>query len=85
MHRWRVSLLDIESTLRHVCNKVLSDTSSDMGERQARARALVLMGRVFKHYGSAGAIKKMDFASHVESVGQRLAEEAHAENAQYED
>ena len=78
-------MLDIESTLRHVCNKVLSDTSTEMGERQARARALVLMGRVFKAYGSAGAIKKMDFASHVESVGQRLAEEAHAENAQYED
>ena len=25
---WRVSLLDIESTLRHVCNKVLTDSSS---------------------------------------------------------
>jgi len=73
---WRVSLLDVESTLRHACNKVLADASSDGEVRMRRAKALVTMGRVFKAYGSAGAVKKMDFKRHVDEVGQRMAETA---------
>ena len=62
---WRVSMLDIESTLRHACNKVLSDQSVDKSLRKNRARGLVVMGRVFQTYGSADALKEINFASHM--------------------
>lgn len=71
---WRVSLLDIESTLRHVCNKVLSDASTEAGERMKRARALVAMGRVFKSYGSIDAVRKMDMRAHFSEVGARMGD-----------
>ena len=64
---WRVSMLDIESTLRHACNKVLSDQSVDKDARKARAKGLVLMGRVFQAYGSADALKTTDFSQHIRS------------------
>ena len=70
---WRVSLLDIESTLRHACNKVLSDQSVDKAALKARARALVLMGRIFQSYGSADALKSVDFSQHMQQVGERMA------------
>jgi len=76
---WRVSMLDIESTLRHACNKVLSDQSADKAARRNRARGLVVMGRVFQSYGSPDALKTVDFAKHVESVGQKVQEEMVAE------
>lgn len=73
---WRVSLLDIEATLRHACNKVLSDQSVSKEVRRARARALVIMGRVFCAYGSADALKTTDFQAHMQQVGERMAEKA---------
>ena len=82
---WRVSMLDIESTLRHACNKVLSDQSVDKDARKARAKGLVLMGRVFQAYGSADALKTTDFSQHMQQVGERMAakvsEEAEKEAA----
>ena len=71
---WRVSLLDIEATLRHACNKVLSDQSTTKEARRARARGLVVMGRVFQSYGSADAIKSTNFAEHMQQVGERMAQ-----------
>ena len=65
---WRVSLIDIEATLRHACNKVLSDQSTDKVARKARARALIVMGRIFQSYGSPDALKSVDFAKHVAEV-----------------
>jgi hypothetical protein len=71
---WRVSLLDIESTLRHACNKVLSDLSVTKERRRTRARGLVVMGRVFQSYGSSDALKTMDFKQHMQDAGVRMAE-----------
>ena len=85
---WRVSLLDIESKLRHVCKKVLADKSTDKEGRKNRARGLVVLGRVFQMYGSADALKTIDFAKHVESVGQKVAQEmqdAHERKARGEE
>jgi hypothetical protein len=45
---WGVSRLDIESTLRDVCTKVLGDHSVSLEERRLRAVALRELGRVFK-------------------------------------
>ena len=111
---WRVSMLDIEATLRHACNKgallslrahtplppprrtparishalcacaccarlaspVLSDQSAGKEARKARARGLVLMGRIFQTYGSADALKTTDFAQHMQQVGEKMAEKA---------
>mmetsp|Transcript_3412 Transcript_3412/g.6763 ORF Transcript_3412/g.6763 Transcript_3412/m.6763 type:complete len:115 (+) Transcript_3412:2-346(+) len=44
---WSISRLDIEKTLRHVCDKVLEDHGRSMEERRARARALFVMGDLF--------------------------------------
>ena len=76
---WRVSLLDIEATLRHACNKVLSDQSVEKETRKARARGLVVMGRVFQSYGSADALKQTDFAQHMQQTGERMAEKLQEE------
>ena len=77
---WRVSLLDIEATLRHACNKVLSDQCVDKEARKARARGLVIMGRVFQSYGSSDALKTTDFSAHMQEVGQRMAQKVAEEN-----
>ena len=69
---WRVSLLDIEATLRHACNKVLSDQSTGKDVRRLRARGLVVLGRVFQSYGSADALKATDFAQHMQQVGEKI-------------
>ena len=77
---WRVSMLDIEGTLRRACNKVLSDQSVDKDARKARARGLVLMGRIFQSYGSADALKTTDFTAHMQQVGERMAQKVAEEN-----
>lgn len=44
---WAISKLDIEKTLRHVCDKVLEDHSISLQSRHARARALKVTGEMF--------------------------------------
>ena len=70
---WRMSLLDIEGTLCHACFKVLHDQSVDKEARKARARGLVLMGKIFQAYGAPDALKTTDFAQHMQQVGERMA------------
>ena len=65
-------------------HKVLSDSSSEAGVRQQRAKGLLVMGRVFKDYGKANVIEKSDFTRHVEDVG-RKAEQMVAEAREAED
>lgn len=45
---WRVSVVDIESTLRTACHKVLYDHSVDATVRLKRAQAMRIVGEVFK-------------------------------------
>ena len=79
---WRVSLLDIEATLRHACNKLLSDMSSSKEARRNRARGLVALGRIFQSYGRANAMKTMDFKQHVADVGEKFGEKLQRERDQ---
>jgi len=80
---WRFSLQDIESTLRQVCNRVLSDSQAEV--RSKRARALVVMGRVFRSYGSPVLkLAPTDLEKHFASVGEQFAK-AHAEKVHAED
>jgi len=44
---WNVSVLDVESTLRHICKKVLTDTSVSKQELSRRAEAMLRVGAVF--------------------------------------
>ena len=44
---WSISKLDVEKTLRHVCDKVLEDHSRPLAQRAARARALKVTGTMF--------------------------------------
>merc|ERR1719433_2155859 len=48
---WDLSALDIENTLRHVCDKVLKDISVPWQVRYRRAIALQRLGRVFRDVG----------------------------------
>lgn len=44
---WKISVLDIESTVRNACHKLLHDKSVDPTEINRRARALVAVGELF--------------------------------------
>lgn len=44
---WRISVVDIESTLRSACHKVLYDNGVDFKQRMQRARNLVVLGEAF--------------------------------------
>ena len=69
---WRFSLQDIEATLRQVCNRVLSDSQADV--RTKRARGLIVMGRVFRSYGSATLkLAQPDLEKHFADVGEQFA------------
>jgi len=48
---WDVSVMDIESTLHHVCDKVLKDISVPWIIRYRRAQALLRLGRLFRDVG----------------------------------
>merc|ERR1712217_782692 len=48
---WDISAVDIENTLRSVCDKVLKDMSVPWQIRHRRAVALLRLGRVFRDVG----------------------------------
>merc|ERR1712039_977035 len=48
---WDVSAVDIETTLRQVCDKALKDISVPWQIRFRRANALLRLGRVFRDVG----------------------------------
>mmetsp|Transcript_102297 Transcript_102297/g.257674 ORF Transcript_102297/g.257674 Transcript_102297/m.257674 type:complete len:616 (+) Transcript_102297:30-1877(+) len=48
---WDVSAVDIESTLRSVCNKVLKDVSVPWQIRHRRAIAMLRLSRIFRDVG----------------------------------
>jgi hypothetical protein len=62
---WNVSALDIESTIRAACFKVLHDVSASAETRRLRAEALAILGRVFqeaKGPEGADAMKQVEEA-----------------------
>eukprot|EP00929_Paragymnodinium_shiwhaense_P079707 TRINITY_DN41545_c0_g1_i1.p1 TRINITY_DN41545_c0_g1~~TRINITY_DN41545_c0_g1_i1.p1 ORF type:complete len:1020 (-),score=191.72 TRINITY_DN41545_c0_g1_i1:72-3041(-) len=71
---WDFCALDIESTLRNICNKILKDISVSWQIRYRRALALQKMGRIFR---DVGQVEYNDF-SQPKSVKQ------HLENALFE-
>ena len=50
---WRTSVIDIESTLRNACTKVLKDGAVDKETRLARAMGLELAGKIFIEAGGS--------------------------------
>ena len=53
-----------------VCNRVLSDSQADV--RTKRARGLIVMGRVFRSYGSAMLkLERNDIERHFQHVGEQ--------------
>ena len=48
---WHITLLDIESTIRHVCTKVTHDHSVDEETRNKRKVALKILGELFSEKG----------------------------------
>jgi hypothetical protein len=76
----RLCLLTRPITCAALYVAVLSDQSVEADARKARARGLVVMGRVFQAYGSADALKSTDFAQHMQQVGARMAEKVAEEH-----
>ena len=65
---WYVSVVDVETTLRHVCKKVLTDKSLGKDARKKRAQALVC-GGMFANFTKATLLRptaKVLAASHPE-------------------
>jgi hypothetical protein len=67
---WRVSVLDIESTLSNVCDKVLQDSCVDAQGRQRRAQALSCLGRIFCEHGMPDA--EIDFAAQLKTAMENM-------------
>eukprot|EP00953_Heterococcus_sp_UTEX-ZZ885_P018105 10118-Heterococcus_DN1.PRE.1 len=57
---WSWSVLDLESTLKNVCRKVLGDKSIDKAHRKRRAEALLIAGTTFSKYGGTAAAGLLD-------------------------
>jgi len=68
---WYVSVVDVETTLRHVCKKVLTDTSSGKEARKRRATALKRLGELFLEASSANG---KDGAGKAKTIRERLAD-----------
>mmetsp|Transcript_34194 Transcript_34194/g.102069 ORF Transcript_34194/g.102069 Transcript_34194/m.102069 type:complete len:906 (-) Transcript_34194:197-2914(-) len=68
---WDVSAVDIESTLHHVCDKVLKDISVPWQIRHRRAVAMLRLGRVFR---DAGQVEHTDLSQ--SQVAKQHLEEA---------
>ena len=73
---WFVSLVDVESTLRKICKKVLTDTSLGKDARKRRAQALRRLGELFLEAASEES-KSADGT--VKTLRERLAEMMPAE------
>jgi len=67
---WHVSVLDIESTLAKVCNRVLTDAGVDEYQRRRRATALRSVGNIFCEHGSADT--DLDFGSQLQAAMQNV-------------
>jgi len=48
---WNLGVLDVESTLRHVCQKVFMDNGVNVHTRLKRAEGLLVLGNVFREHG----------------------------------
>merc|ERR1719421_1447798 len=68
---WDWCAVDIETTLRQVCSKVLKDVSVPWQIRYRRALALLRLGRVFR---DVGQIETSDFSQ--SQVAKQHLEEA---------
>ena len=62
---WRVSVLDMESTLRDATSKLFRDTSVDKATREKRARAVKTLAKAF--------LLAVDEAGHTESWKDAIA------------
>ena len=62
---WRVSVLDMESTLRDATSKLFRDTSVEKAVREKRARAVKNLGKAF--------LQAVDEAGHTETWKDAIA------------
>jgi len=52
---FNMSVIDIESTLRKSCRKLVMDSSVDKESRQKRAKGLEIIGKIYRKYGASSA------------------------------
>lgn len=68
---WNASALDIESTLRHVCDKVLHDFSVGAQKRYRRGQGLAVLGKIFQQARAPAGTKAGDPMAQVEEAMRR--------------
>jgi X-domain of DnaJ-containing len=68
----QANVLDIESTVRHVCRKVLTDPSVEKPQRRIRARGLKELGRIFQAASPSGSLKSSRRTQDAEAAKQRI-------------
>ena len=79
---WNVSALDIESTIRATCFKVLHDVSASAETRRLRAEALAILGTVFQEAkGPEGA----DAMKQVEEAMRKMFQQEEGEEEEEEE
>ncbi|DBA91090.1 TPA: hypothetical protein ACH3X1_016055 [Trebouxia sp. C0004] len=79
---WAANVLDIESTLRHVCKKVLYEAMADKQTRKSRAQALQVLGRLFQQAALAATAgtsqAPRDAKQQIEDAMMAVMEKRHA-------
>ena len=76
---WSTTSVDIESTLRHVCSKVLHDASVLPTRRAGRAKALLYLGKTFQETKSTDP-KAKDAAAVLEDALRAAFEPEHGDD-----
>lgn len=49
---WRMTIIDVEKTVGRICSKIFADQGVDRATRTRRAKAILLIGQIFKKHGS---------------------------------
>ncbi|KAK9800240.1 hypothetical protein WJX73_004696 [Symbiochloris irregularis] len=78
---WAANLIDIQTTVRHTCRRVLKDQSASRDVRLARAKALRELGRLFCEAAETQlktqSTRKADPKQQMEDAMQKVIEKRH--------
>jgi hypothetical protein len=62
---WNFTVVDVESTLRGVCTKVLKDSSIPFDDRVKRAEGMLIIGEIFQSLAQSAETGLSELESHL--------------------